>query len=118
MPHKLNNYLRTYRKKAGLSQDEVAFLLGTRSGTKVSRYERLTRQPGVKTIFALEVIFRAPARNLFAGAYEKVERSAVKRALLLARRLSAGKPDRMLTHKLTALRSIYERAARQATDSA
>ena len=39
MPHKLENYLRTYRRRAGLSQDEMAFLLGTKSGTKVSRYE-------------------------------------------------------------------------------
>ena len=27
----LDNYLLTYRKRAGLSQDEVAFLLGSQS---------------------------------------------------------------------------------------
>ena len=27
-PHRLENYLRSYRKESGLSQQEVAFLLG------------------------------------------------------------------------------------------
>ena len=41
----LHNYLRTYRKRAGLSQAEVAFLLGCHSGAKVSRYEHAARRP-------------------------------------------------------------------------
>jgi len=41
MSHKLQNYLRTYRKRNSLSQDEMAFLLGCQSGTKVSRMSDL-----------------------------------------------------------------------------
>jgi len=69
MAYKLNNYLRTYRKRASLSQDEVAYLLGCRSGAKVSRYERFARQPTLQTALAYEAIFGVPVRELFAGIY-------------------------------------------------
>ncbi|MBU6401640.1 MAG: hypothetical protein KGS61_15090 [Verrucomicrobia bacterium] len=35
--------MRTYRKRAGFSQDDVAILLGDHSGTAVSRLERFRR---------------------------------------------------------------------------
>jgi hypothetical protein len=37
---KLENYLRAYRKKSGLTQRGLAFLLGWQNGGQVSRYER------------------------------------------------------------------------------
>ena len=106
MSHKLENYLRTYRKKSGLSQDEVAFLLGCQNGTKVSRYERFARKPSLETLFAYEVVFGAPARELFAGAYQKVEKRISNRAQLLTRKLNRATPDRMATRKLQILKAI------------
>ena len=105
MSHKLQNYLRTYRKRSGLSQDEVAFLLGCQ-GTKVSRYERFVRKPSLETLFAYEVVFGAPARELFAGAYQKVEKRISNRAQLLTRKLNRATPDRMATRKLQILKAI------------
>ena len=106
MSHKLENYLRTYRKQSGLSQDEVAYLLGCQNGTKVSRYERFARKPNVETLFAYEVVFGAPARELFAGAYQKVEKKMSKRAQLLTRKLNRATPDKMATRKLQILKAI------------
>jgi len=106
MSHKLENYLRTHRRRAGLTQDEVAFLLGCKSGTKVSRYERFRRRPPLETVFAYEVIFRAPARELLAGTYQRVERTAVRRARLLAQTLRGGKQNRLTTRKLAALNAV------------
>jgi transcriptional regulator with XRE-family HTH domain len=106
MSHKLQNYLRTYRKRTGLSQDEVAFLLGCQSGAKVSRYERLSRKPSLETALAYEVLFSAPARDLFAGIFQKVEEKTKGRAQLLAQKLDEGKKDRMTRRKLEILASI------------
>ena len=106
MSHKLENYLRTYRKQSGLSQDEVAYLLGCQNGTKVSRYERFARKPSLETLFAYEVVFGAPARELFAGAYQKVEKKMSKRAQLLARKISRATPNSMATRKLQILKAI------------
>jgi transcriptional regulator with XRE-family HTH domain len=109
MSAKLQNYLRTYRKRTGLSQDEVAFLLGSQSGTKVSRYERFARQPNLETVLAYELVFSTSAQKLIAGAFQRVERNTLNRAQLLARKLSRATPDRRATRKLEILRAITSR---------
>src|SRR5262245_12890275 len=106
MSNKLENYLRTYRKRSGLSQDEVGFLLGGQNGTKVSRYERFGRKPNLETLLAYEVVFGTPARELFAGAYQKVEKKMSKRAQLLTRKLNRATPTPMATRKLQILKAI------------
>lgn len=69
---KLENYLRTYRKQSGLTQREVAFLLGCETGAQVSRYERRRRLPPLRTALAFEAIFGVPVERLFAGIRETV----------------------------------------------
>jgi len=103
---KLPNYLRASRKKAGLSQDDLAFLLGCGSGTKVSRYELFRRQPGLSTVFALEAIFAKPARELFAGMYEDAEQQTAERARQLIQRLNKHRDDAQLQRKLALLQTI------------
>jgi transcriptional regulator with XRE-family HTH domain len=106
MAKHLDNYLRTYRKRAGLSQDELAFLLGCQYGTKVSRYERNSRQPSLETALAYEVVLGAPVRELFAGIIEKVEVITRRRAQVLARKLSAATQTPLTVRKLELLRTI------------
>jgi transcriptional regulator with XRE-family HTH domain len=109
--YKLENYLRTYRKRSGLSQNEVAFLLGCQNGIKVSRYERSARKPNLETLFAYEMVFGAPVRELFAGAYQKVEKKTRRRAQLLARKVSRATPTPMATRKLETLQAITSGSA-------
>ena len=68
--HKLENYLRTYRKRSGLTQREVAFLVGCRNGAQVSRYEKRRRLPPLRTALACEAAFGVPVSVLFAGLRE------------------------------------------------
>lgn len=107
MPNpKLNNYLRTYRRNHGFSQEEIAFLLGCKSGAKISRYERSRRVPSLDTIFAFEVVFGATARDLFAGIREQAQRRALHRARLLAKRLKKRSADSKLSRKLDFLTKL------------
>ncbi len=92
MAKKLSNYLRTHRKRSRLSQAEIAYLLGCRDGAKVSRYERKVREPGLRTILALELVFGIPARELFAGIYDEVKETAVRRAKILLKQLEISGP--------------------------
>src|SRR2546425_13075935 len=85
---KLLNYLRTHRKRSSLSQDDVALLLGCRSGAKVSRYEHFVREPSLCTALACEVNFGSPAQEVFGGLYHKVEQEASGRATRLRRKLA------------------------------
>lgn len=80
----LPNYLRSNRKRLGLSQEEVAFLLGNKNGTQVCRYERFDRKPNLETALAFEVIFKRSPSELFGGIYQKVERDVAARAKTLS----------------------------------
>lgn len=85
--HKLENYLKTYRKRAGISQTEMDFLLGVHSGSKTSRYEHFKRTPNLETALACEALFNTPVRDLFAGVYGRAEHRTVERARSLRKRL-------------------------------
>ncbi len=104
----LPNYLRTYRKRSGLSQREVGFLLGARYGTHVSRYERFTRLPPLPSAIALGLVFHAPLNVLFAGTLRAAEQDTVRRIARLIRRLEAAAPSRVRDTKLAALRSAID----------
>ncbi len=102
MSYKLPNYLRAHRKRTRLTQDEVAFLLGNRRGSKLSRYERFHHQPSLRKAFALEVVYRAPVQSLFAGVHKDVARRTRSRA----RRLIARLAKNGSIEKVAALRSM------------
>jgi len=111
---RLQNYLRTYRRRYGFSQAEIAMLLGAISGTKVSRYENFVRMPAVETIFAYEIIFDRPASELFAGAYQAIRIAVQPRVNRLLKRLTAdaaAKPGARAARKLEFLRAIVDSAS-------
>jgi DNA-binding XRE family transcriptional regulator len=87
--HKLDNYLRMYRKRAGFSQDELAYLLGAKSGSINCRYEPFRRTPSLETALAYEAIYGIPARELFAGVADRAERVVKRRVRMLDKRLQA-----------------------------
>ena len=64
--------LRRGAASVGLSQHELAHLLGCSSGAKVSRYEHFQRVPSLKTAIAYEIVFRAPLESLLPGLYAQV----------------------------------------------
>ena len=103
---KLANYLRTHRKRLGLSQDEVTFLLGRQSTALVSVHEQFRRLPCLRTLLAYTVILQIPAHELFAGEYQKVEQVVSRRAKRLIERLATENPDQRTARKLAHLRTI------------
>lgn len=105
----LKNYLRSNRKRLGLSQKDVAFLLGARGGAKVCRYERFSREPSLETALAFEVIFQKPASELFAGLYKEVEQRVSARAKVLTYRKDFQNPQGRSTRKLEAIKAIMSR---------
>lgn len=102
MARKLDNYLKTHRKRAGFSQDDIAFLIGMSDGTKVSRYERRRRRPSLETALALEALFGVPTRELFPGVFLRAEQRMRQRARQLS--IKAGR----LPRKQVALQLIAE----------
>lgn len=76
-----------HRKRSGLSQDDLASLLGGRSGAKISGYERFRRCPTLETAFAFEAVFGVPANQLFPGVSERIHHDVARRRDALISRL-------------------------------
>jgi len=59
------NNLRKYRRAKGLTQKEVAFVLGLKGITLLSRWESGVRVPGLLDIFKLALLYRTMVDALF-----------------------------------------------------
>ena len=104
---KLKNYLRMCRKRIGLSQEEVAYLLGSdNSATQVLNYEKSQHLPCLKTLLAFEAIFGVPANELFAGVLQQVEKEIKPRVQLLVQKLEKEEQDRKTKYKLAMLKEL------------
>lgn len=106
MSRKLQNYIRTYRRRYGLTQKDLAFLLGIKDSAKISKYENFHLLPSLEAALALQALFNVPIAELFAGAYEQVEKNTSKRARILQRKMQNAKPNRANVQKAEYLRAV------------
>src|SRR2546421_8984869 len=77
MPHggrkTIENRLWQTRKRRGLEQKQIAYLLNHHTPDQVSRYELGTRLPTLETALLLEMIYGAPLRVLYKDLYERLQ---------------------------------------------
>ncbi len=107
-PKVLRNYLKKFRKRSGLSQREVTYLLGKKHKSKVSRYERNERLPSSRTLFGYEAIFRTTLRDLFTGTCEEIESEILDRARALSRHLDAKRRTDAIDQKMEFLNKVIQ----------
>lgn len=106
---RLPNYIRTYRKRACLTQEEVAFLLGSKSSANVSRHERFKQTPDLPTLLAYEMLFGTPVRSLFSSTHQEVEQKLRQRMRLLIRKLARAGNGRRIAKKIETLTAYLEK---------
>ena len=84
MAHKrIASHVRTYRKKSGLTQLELAGLLGHTSIGRVSRHERGIAIPSLPSALGYEAIFRVPIPELFPAIHEAITKGIEARLVEL-----------------------------------
>jgi len=111
----LTNYLRTNRKRLAFTQEEVAFLLGSRGeskGAKVCRHEKFTCESKLRTALAYEVIYQKPVRDLFAGLYRQIEQEVAERAKILSLRKDLN-PSQRTAYRRQVLAGLAARQTEQ-----
>ena len=108
MPRKLPQYLRSERRRTGLSQEDVAVLLGTHEFT-LRRYERSNRLPPLETALAYEAIFGAPISELFAGTYREISERIRRSAQLRIESLPLAGNSRRIARRKESLHAIATR---------
>ena len=97
-----------FRRSAGLTQKEVAYLLGVPHPSQISRMERSVRDPNLQTLLAYELLFRTPARRLFAGVQEEVDKRTTGRAKRLLSRLNKIAANAQVDRKRETLQALIE----------
>ena len=70
---KLSNRLWLTRKRLGLKQKQIAYLLGLLNQNQVSRFEHGGRLPTLETALRLEIILQTPLRMLYSELYERLK---------------------------------------------
>lgn len=106
----LHTYLRTHRKRAGLSQKEVAALIDAVSSTTVSRHEAARRGLSLPHAFAYEALFGVPASALFPGEYERARSLIEERAIrLIGELVRLGDESSATRHKRLFLEGLVRR---------
>lgn len=109
MAHETISYLKTHRKRSGLTQQEVASLLGYESSQVVSRFECLNRIPSLRTVIAYQLIFGVPTAELLPSMHREVERETLQRLLILAKRLAEHPESGSVEWKVKFLGEVLER---------
>jgi hypothetical protein len=106
----LPQYLRMHRRRAALTQPELAWLLGFPTRSKVVAYESGPVQRAARDLLGYEVVFNTCLGELFEGArhaiYTQIERRARK---LLDRVVHTADPSPQLDRKLLFLHELIDR---------
>jgi transcriptional regulator with XRE-family HTH domain len=109
MDHRLKSYLRTFRRRFGFTQRELAFLIGIDSRTAVSRIERSKRKPSLEALVVSGFIFGASPLELFPTIITELHSAALERAIVLYEELQ-GDPSRTTRAKLDFLEKFLGNA--------
>jgi len=109
MAQPLPHYLRTHRLELGLTQDEIAFLLGASDGSRISRHESFKRMPDLNVALGYAAIHQAPLQDIFGGKYMKVAACVLQRAKVLREKLGSEPADTRKVEILSAMILVLER---------
>ena len=73
MDHRLKTYARQLRRRWALTQKELAFLVGVKSATAISRIESSKRIPSLAATFAYALIFGSGPIDLFPAYVAEIQ---------------------------------------------
>src|SRR3989344_382533 len=104
--HRLPNYLKTYRRRSGFTQEEVDYLLGAPTNADVGRYERRAATPDLDKALALAKILGQPVERLFAGRNETIGQQVQQRAGTMVNTLSRQPSRPIITKKIAAFTAV------------
>jgi DNA-binding XRE family transcriptional regulator len=105
----LRNYLRVYRRRWQLSQEELAFLFGYDAESIVSRFESEERTITLAVAIACQTIFGVTTKDMFPALYASLEQSVLERMYKLRDRLAQSEMSQRTLAKLELLQEALKR---------
>lgn len=73
------NHIWKYRKRKGLGQKRIAYLLGHASSTQLSKWERGKILPNLENALKLAYILEVPIESLFSDLYTDLGHDVVRK---------------------------------------
>jgi len=73
------NYLRMSRRKVGLSQRQLAAILGLKSATRISLMELGKGLPNARECVVFRILFKRPFEEMWPGIKGHAERATVQK---------------------------------------
>jgi transcriptional regulator with XRE-family HTH domain len=116
MEQRFESYLRPLRRRLGFTQGELAFLMGVKSRTVISRIEASKRRPSLSAIFICALVFDTPPSELFPGLISEFHESVHGRANELYEELQ-GNPSKTTRIKLDFLEQLLARSDTKRIDT-
>lgn len=99
----------THRKLSGLTQEDIAILIGASSPSQISRYEGRARNPDLKAAIAYSILFEVPMSVLFPELFREINRHINVRAKYLEGELAATESALHQKYRLEVLSKLIER---------
>ena len=100
----LESYLRSHRLRSGMSQRELAELVGLIARHQISTHERSVAIPSLLVALSYEAIFRVPLTELFPGLYGAIQPNIEERLAEMERTLqnstAKGRKARIVAREL------------------
>jgi len=104
MSSQSRNHVRSFRRRFSLAQQDLAFLLGSKSAAKVCRYEQAHRIPSLRNALRLAAIFNTTVGTLFSAlqrdAYKDVAERIAQLHSVLEHRYAHGRLTPSLSRQL------------------
>ena len=108
MKHTQKNYLRTLRLKSGLTQKDVAYLLGLKSHEKISSIETRKKLPTIDVVIACCKVYAVKPNDFIRDDVTKIEQNVVHRAKSLYQLLKKQTRNPEIRRRLKALSRIID----------
>ena len=105
----LRNYLRVYRRRWHLTQEELAFLFGYDTESIISRFESEERTITLAVAIACQTIFGVKPKEVFPALFVSAEETVVQHMYELRDRLAQSE----LTHRTVAKLELLQEALRR-----
>ena len=81
------NYVRTFRQRYALTEEELARLIGLNSGTSISHIEQGDRPPTLQSALALQVVLAPAPSEMFPGLFMAIRKKVGKEAAVMLERI-------------------------------
>lgn len=98
--------LQALRQEAGLSQEDLAFLLGGETAGMISRHERGERTPNLETGLGYALVLGTGVDELFEDLQENIKAGIRERAQILATSLPPDPRDTRMTTRIITLEKL------------